>query len=285
MADLSDSPLARVRRRRAWCLCVGSWVCLPAPGLAAVAQAAAPAASATPGAPPASLPGRELRHRLPPEAGTPAGAAAAAPRVALTLDACGGASDAALLDFLIRERVAATVFVTARWLAGHAQSLRLLRAHPELFELQNHGERHVPAVIGAQQRVYGLPGAADLEAFRREVREGARAVEAATGQPPRWYRAATARYDEQALNELARMGVRIAGYSVNADAGGTLAAAEVAARVGRARDGDVILAHLNRPASGTRAGLEQALPALRRQGFSFVHLGAGELVEIGVRQP
>ncbi|MFM7530991.1 MAG: polysaccharide deacetylase, partial [Rubrivivax sp.] len=100
---------------------------------------------------------------------------------------------------------------------------------------------------------------------------------------PVWYRAATARYDEQALEELARMGVRIAGFSLNADAGGTLAAADVAVRVGRARDGDVILAHLNRPASGTRAGLEQALPALRGRGFVFVHLGARALVEVGGR--
>ena len=154
-----------------------------------------------------------------------------------------------------------------------------------LADLQNHGERHVPAVIGAHRRVYGLPGAADLDALRREVREGARAVEVATGRVPGWYRAATARYDEQALEELSRLGVRIAGFSLNADAGGTLAAAEVAARVGRARDGDVILAHLNRPASGTRAGLEQALPPLRARGIAFVHLGTGALVEAGARQP
>jgi peptidoglycan/xylan/chitin deacetylase (PgdA/CDA1 family) len=245
----------------------------------AVSAHAGPAPA--PAAPHPGPPGREVLHRL----GTEAGASAAPPRVALTLDACGGAADTALLDFLVRERLPATVFVTARWLAGQPQALGVLRQHAGLFDLQNHGERHVPAVIGAEQRVYGLPGATDLEAFRREVREGARAVEAATGRPPRWYRAATARYDEQALKELARMGVQVAGFSLNADAGGTLSAAEVAARVGRARDGDVILAHLNRPASGTRAGLEQALPALRRQGIAFVHLGTRELVETRGRQP
>jgi peptidoglycan/xylan/chitin deacetylase (PgdA/CDA1 family) len=279
MAARTDSPPPiHGLRRRAWCLCAGSWAALPVPVSAALTHSAAP-----PGQPPShpTLPGRELQHRLPPDRD----ASAATPRVALTLDACGGAADTELVEYLVRERIPATVFVTARWLAGHVQVLRTLRLHAELFELHNHGERHVPAVIGAQLRVYGLPGAADLEAFRREVREGARAVEAATGQPPRWYRAATARYDEQALQELARMGVRVAGFSINADAGGTLSAAEVAARVGRARDGDVILAHLNRPASGTRAGLEQALPALRRQGIAFVHLGTRELVETRGRQP
>ena len=284
MAAVPDAPLTPDLQRRASCLCLGSWAALPVPAFAALGHSGglgAPAAPVAPPAGPPGLPGRELRHRLPPEPGP----SAAPARVALTLDACGGAADSALVEFLVRERIPATVFATARWLAGHVPVVGMLRLHADLFELQNHGERHVPAVIGAQHRIYGLPGAPDLDAFRREVREGARAVEAASGQPPRWYRAATARYDEPALQELARMGVRIAGFSLNADAGGTLPAAEVAARVARARDGEVILAHLNRPASGTRAGLEQALPALRRQGLSFVHLGVRELVEVAAHRP
>ncbi|MEN9419223.1 MAG: hypothetical protein RI988_2843 [Pseudomonadota bacterium] len=221
-------------------------------------------------------PGRELHHRL---------AASSPPRVALTLDACSGAADTALLGFLVRERIPASVFVTARWLAANRQAVALLRAHPDLFAFENHGERHVPAVIGAGLSVYGLPGAPDLDALRREVLEGARAVQAASGTDPRWYRAATARYDAAALQELARLGVRVAGFSLNADGGGTLSAAQVAARVARAQDGDVILAHLNRPGSGTRAGLEQALPALRQRGFTFVRLDAHELVEVKGLQP
>ena len=282
MAARLDVPLRRTRARRALCLCLGACAGWPALARAAPVPGPAPFSPGAGSADPALQgPGRELRHRLPPEPGATAGAA----RVALTLDACMGATDRALLEFLVRERIATTVFVTARWLAGNAQALRTLRAHPELFELHNHGERHVPAVIGTQRLVYGLPGMADLEALRREVREGARAVEAATGRAPAWYRGATARYDEQALQELARLQVRIAGFSLNADAGGTLGAAEVAARVGRSRDGEVILAHLNRPASGTGAGLEQALPQLRRQGFTFVHLGTRALAEAGARQP
>ena len=282
MTCLDASP-PRVSARRRLCLCMAAcsgWASrvLGAPTHDRASAQAAPASSPARAAQP---PGRELHHRLGPE---PALGGPGA-RLALTLDACMGATDAALLDFLIRERMAATVFVTARWLAANAPALRTLRAHPELFELQNHGERHVPAVIGAHRLVYGLPGAADLEALRREVREGARAIEAATGRAPAWFRAATARYDELSLRELDRMGVRIAGFSLNADAGGTLGAAEVAARLSRARDGDVVLAHLNRPASGTRAGLEQALPRLRSNGWRFVHLGAGPLVEVGVRRP
>lgn len=261
------------RRARAWLAAA----CAAAVPVAAVAAGQLPAPVPTTHAP--LLPtwsGRELHHRLAPSS---------APRVALTLDACSGAADTALLGFLVRERIPASVFVTARWLAANRQAVALLRAHPDLFAFENHGERHVPAVIGAGLSVYGLPGAADLDALRREVLEGARAVQAAAGMAPRWYRAATARYDTAALQELARLGVRVAGFSLNADGGGTLAAAQVAARVVRAQDGDVILAHLNRPGAGTRAGLEQALPVLRQRGFTFVRLDAHELVEVKGLQP
>lgn len=252
-------------------------------GLPAVAAAAGtspePLPAPLPGTPAPLLPtwpGRELHHRL---------TASNPPRVALTLDACSGAADTALLGFLVRERIPASVFVTARWLAANRQAVALLRVHPDLFAFENHGEHHVPAVIGAGLSVYGLPGAADLDALRREVLEGARAVQAAAGIAPRWYRAATARYDAAALQELARLGVRVAGFSLNADGGGTLAATQVAARVARAQDGDVILAHLNRPGAGTRAGLEQALPVLRQRGFTFVRLDTHELVEVKGLQP
>ena len=74
--------------------------------------------------------------------------------VALTLDACGGAYDEELIATLLRLRVPATLFVTKRWLDRHPAAVRELHAHPELFELENHGSQHVPAVIG--RRLYGM---------------------------------------------------------------------------------------------------------------------------------
>jgi peptidoglycan/xylan/chitin deacetylase (PgdA/CDA1 family) len=40
----------------------------------------------------------------------------APPRVALTFDACMGEADERILSVLLQERIAATIFVTARWL-------------------------------------------------------------------------------------------------------------------------------------------------------------------------
>jgi len=79
--------------------------------------------------------------------------------VALTLDACGGAYDADLIATLVRLQVPATIFVTRRWLDANPAALRELLAHPTLFEMENHGSAHVPAVVGGS--VYGMPGARD----------------------------------------------------------------------------------------------------------------------------
>ena len=63
-------------------------------------------------------------------------------RVAMTLDACMGKTDHRILDTLVKERIPATIFVTARWLKHNSEALAVLTAHPDLFEIENHGENH-----------------------------------------------------------------------------------------------------------------------------------------------
>ena len=199
------------------------------------------------------------------------------PRVALTLDACSGHYDAELVDFLIAQRIPATLFLTKKWLDHNPVGLAVLKAHPELFDLENHGEQHIPAVIGQGRKVYGIPGEPDVLHLRNEVRNGALAVEQATGVPPHWYRGATAEYDEAAAEEIRRMGYRIAGFSVNADAGATLPQAAIEARLRHVKSGDIILAHMNKPQSQTAEGLRPGLLALLKQGFRFVRLDQVEV--------
>jgi peptidoglycan/xylan/chitin deacetylase (PgdA/CDA1 family) len=211
----------------------------------------------------------EPRHRL---------SAAYGPNaVALTLDACSGATDQALLRFLTDQHIPATIFATRRWIVRNAPAVALLRAHPELFVIENHGARHLAAVLGEGRTVYTVPGVVDLAGLREEVQGGAQAIAAATGIAPRWYRGATARYDREALTEIERMGLRVAGYSVNADQGASLPRDKVVQRVLQAQRGDVILAHLNHPRAGTGAALAQALPQLQARGLKFVKLGDAPL--------
>lgn len=87
-----------------------------------------------------------------------------------------------------------------------------------------------------------------------------------------WFRAGTAFYDELAVSFIRRAGFRIAGYSITLDQGATLGKNEVAKRVLRSKGGDILLAHMHRPKSGTGPGLLEALPKLLEKGFVFVRL-------------
>ena len=201
-------------------------------------------------------------------------------QVALTLDACSGAFDEDLVLFLIRNRIPATLFVTKRWLDANPRGLTILKNNLDLFDIEDHGENHIPAVIGAGRKVYGIAGEPDLVHLRREVLEGARAIERATGVPPHWYRGATAMYDSVAADEIRRLGFGIAGFSVNADAGASLKKPQVLARLRQVRGGDVIIAHMNKPAGDTAEGLSDGLMALLRRGLVFVRLDQVDLVDM-----
>jgi peptidoglycan/xylan/chitin deacetylase (PgdA/CDA1 family) len=198
--------------------------------------------------------------------------------VALTLDACGGGFDRDLIQVLIERRVPATIFATSRWLQHNPSGLALIKAHADLFEVEDHGARHVPAVIGADRRVYGILGHPDVGHLKTEVTGGADAVEKATGVAPHWYRAATAEYDPEALVAIADMGFKVAGFSVNVDDGATLDKESIIVRMRRIKRGDILIAHMNRPNSDTAEALAEILPSLLGQGYRFVKLG-----DFGVR--
>jgi peptidoglycan/xylan/chitin deacetylase (PgdA/CDA1 family) len=192
--------------------------------------------------------------------------------VALTLDACSGAFDADLVRFLALYRIPATIFVTKRWIARNPTGVAMLRANPDLFQIENHGARHVPAVIGPGRQVYGIEGVPDLAHLDREINQGAEAIEKLTGTPPRWYRGATAEYDPEALERIAALGFKVAGFSINADDGASLPREAIVARLKRVRNGDIIIAHLNKPDSDTAEALAAGLKDLLERGYRFVKL-------------
>ena len=182
-------------------------------------------------------------------------------RIALTLDACNGGFDRRIADALVAHQARATIFLTADWIRANKSGLAFLLAHPRVFSFENHGEHHIPPVLGTGT-IYGLPIAGTLDTIRREVEQGARAIQAATGTKTRWYRGATARYSPAAIPEIRRLGHAIAAYSLNADEGASLPATAAAARLAAARDGDVIIAHINQPNRPSGEGLARGIAAL-----------------------
>ncbi len=211
------------------------------------------------------------RLRLAPTPGGP-------PRAALTLDACSGAVDRRVLDGLVRLGLPATIFVTGLWLRRNPDMAAWLLEHRALFSLQNHGARHVPAVLG-ERRLYGIAVAGTPEAVRAEVAGGAAALAAIGAPVPVWYRGATALYSPEALAVIRAMGFRVAGFSVNGDEGASLPAGRVAARIAAAQDGDVIIAHTNHPERPSGPGVVEGAQRLAERGFRLVHLDAGQAEE------
>jgi peptidoglycan/xylan/chitin deacetylase (PgdA/CDA1 family) len=198
-------------------------------------------------------------------------------KIALTLDACGGKYDSDLIEFLIKNKIPATIFATKKWLNRNPQGLSVIKAHLDLFDVEDHGEKHIPAVIGKDRTVYGIPGEPDVVHLRREVVEGAHAIEKATGVAPHWYRGATGEYDPQAIKEIDKLGYKIAGFSVNADNGATLKKPTIEKRLKRVKAGDVIIAHMNKPESDSAEGLAVGLTYLLKAGFVFVRLDQVDL--------
>src|SRR4051812_28718873 len=66
--------------------------------------------------------------------------------VALTFDACMGDTDHRILDTLVDQAIPATIFATHRWLRKNTEAIATLLAHPDLFEIENHGDMHLPAI-------------------------------------------------------------------------------------------------------------------------------------------
>lgn len=194
----------------------------------------------------------------------------APPRVALTFDACSGKTDERILSMLIDNHIPATIFVTARWMKRNAAAMAIFKAHPDLFEIENHGAMHIPAV-DRPVSIYGIPAAGSPQAVEAEVAGGAAAI-AGQGVQPHWFRGATAKYSLSSIGQIRQLGFRIAGYSVNGDGGSLLGAAAAEKRIAAASDGDVIIAHINQPTHGAGAGVVKGILDLRAKGYTFVRL-------------
>lgn len=203
-----------------------------------------------------------------------AAAGASADRVVLTYDACGGARlavDSELIAVLREHEAPATLFVNRRWALGNWRLMTELVEDP-LFEIANHGDRHVPLGT-AGQAAYGIPGTADVGEAYDEIARAHRIFEALWELTPRWFRPGTAHVDDVGAELAAHLGTPVVGFSVNADSGATLPAHAVEANLLQLAPGGIAIGHFNQPGSGTAAGTAAAIPQLRARGLTLARLG------------
>jgi peptidoglycan/xylan/chitin deacetylase (PgdA/CDA1 family) len=194
--------------------------------------------------------------------------------IALTFDACGGRGgsgyDQALIDFLRRHEVPATLFLNSRWIDANPAAARLLAGEP-LFEIANHGTRHRPLSVTGRP-AYGIRGTRNAGEVYDEVAGNQARLTRLLGRPPRFFRPGTAYCDDVAERIVADMGVRVVTFSVNGDGGATFTPAQVSRTVAAADPGALVIGHMNHPEGGTARGIAAAVPILLARGYRFVRL-------------
>jgi len=191
-------------------------------------------------------------------------------QIALTFDACRGACDEALLATLQRNAVPAVLFFCGKWIDANPSRAAQLAANP-LFDIGNHGTRHVPLSVTGRS-AYRIGGTRSVDEVVEEVWTNHNKITALTGRPPTWFRPGTAHYDDVAVEIVRELGQRPLGFSVNGDKGATASPGSVRANVVGAAPGSIVLAHMNHPESGTAAGVADAITALRAASWDFVSL-------------
>jgi len=194
--------------------------------------------------------------------------------IALTFDACGGPGgsgyDQALIGFLRRREVPATLFLNSRWIDANPAVFRQLAGEP-LFEIANHGTRHLPLSTTGRS-AYRIPGTRNAGEVYDEVARNQAKLARLLGVPPRLFRAGTAYCDDVAARIVTAMGDRLVSFSVNGDAGATFTPGQVRSAVAAAPAGSIVICHMNHPGSGTAQGLAAAVPDLMASGYRFARL-------------
>ncbi len=183
--------------------------------------------------------------------------------------------DKALIDFLEKEKIPATLFINGRWIEPNRKDFDRLAANP-LFEIGNHGLTHKPASVNGRS-VYGIQGTKSIAELVDEIELNAEKIESLTGIRPKYYRSGTAYYDEVAVKIAGELGQQVAGFSLLGDAGATYSRQQVKNALLSAKPGDIIILHFNHPESGTAGGVMDAIPELKKRGYRFVRLSDVEL--------
>jgi peptidoglycan/xylan/chitin deacetylase (PgdA/CDA1 family) len=196
--------------------------------------------------------------------------------IAFTFDACGGKNgngyDKALIEYLQKEKIPATLFVSGKWIdANYKEFIKLSR--DSLFEIENHGLNHKPCAIKGEM-AYGIKGTANIEEAFNEIEANARKIKAITNRRPLFYRPATAFIDEACSAMAARLGIIPVTYEVlSGDAIPRTAKNVIETNVVKnVKPGAIVIMHFNHPEWNTREAMEKIVPELRSMGYDFVLL-------------
>jgi len=169
-------------------------------------------------------------------------------RLYLTLDLCDVGYDSLLINYLIDNTIPATFFVTSKWIKHQKKQLQTLLKHKQLFDFQNHGWKHRPLSLCGYSK-FNIKGTKNLQDLISEVENGAKSVEETFGNKVYFFRSGTAFCDAQSVLIVNALGYEIVNYSISLDSGGTIGLTSIVSRLKKAKNGNILLLHANKPQS------------------------------------
>lgn len=186
------------------------------------------------------------------------------PYVALTFDACQTAElpagyDQKIIEILTETNTPATLFLGGLWMQTHREQTRELAANP-LFELGNHSWSHPDfAGIGAEEMDDEIALTQDL-------------MYRLTGKRATLFRFPSGSYTDEALEVAGRHGLRAILWDVvSGDADRRVSAkAMIGAVTGQARNGSIVVMHMNGRGWHTAEALPVMIERLHAKGYRLV---------------
>ena len=195
--------------------------------------------------------------------------------IAFTFDACIGQSNdynTDLINFLRKENVPATLFVSGLWIDSNLSIFKELAAD-SLFELENHGLLHRLCSLDGETK-YGIAATSNANEVIDEMELNARKMEYLTGKRPKLFRSATTFTNETCTKIASVLEMKIVSYDIlSGDAIPFTPATIIRDNILKnIHDGAIIIMHFNHPKWHEREALQMVIPILRRQGYKFVKL-------------
>lgn len=196
--------------------------------------------------------------------------------IAFTFDACGGPKrngyDAELINYMQKEKVPATFFITGKWIDANFRTFLAL-SKDTLFEIENHGLNHQPCALDGESK-YGIHGTANAAQAFDEIEANARKIEALTHHRPRFYRSATAFIDEAGARLASKLGITTISFQVlSGDAVPYTPVPVIEDCVLKnVSPGAIVIMHMNHPEWNTYEAMQKIVPKLREMGYQFVRL-------------
>lgn len=191
--------------------------------------------------------------------------------VFLTFDACGGKHgndyDKELIEYLKKEGIEATLFINSRWIDSNKNIFNDL-AKNDLFSIQNHGTLHRPLSVSGRE-VYNIKGTNSIKEVYDEISGNDAKIKELTGKKPKLFRSGTAYYDDISVKIAKDLGYEIGGFDVLGDAGATFSKEQIIKQGKTAKNGSILIYHMNKPKGETFEGVKVVIENLKKSGYSF----------------